>query len=231
MGVLIFTLGFDASSVMARFTEMEVKGTEELVFLVPAKTTDRSENTILSIQQFINSLNLRGQPITGEFIRIKESLTEDAIQTLYTKLSAKQGRFIFDLSGGLRVLVLIAHIVAQLLRNRVDEVSLRLESSNEKVRIPLFELAKLTDAENRVLEEIDKNRESTQRKMALRTDRKISSVSRVLNDLEIKGLVLKKEGKPSTYNLTKVGSLILNWQNDTNHHLKRSNHSQQIKSS
>ncbi|HET7284027.1 MAG TPA: hypothetical protein VFI70_05025 [Nitrososphaeraceae archaeon] len=88
MGVLIFTLGFDASSVMARFTEMEVKGTEELVFLVPAKTTDRSENTILSIQQFINSLNIRGQPITGEFIRIKESLTEDAIQTLYTKLSA-----------------------------------------------------------------------------------------------------------------------------------------------
>jgi hypothetical protein len=53
--ILIFTLGFDASAVIARFTEIEVKGTEELVFLVPSKSTDRSENTILSLQQFVNS--------------------------------------------------------------------------------------------------------------------------------------------------------------------------------
>jgi hypothetical protein len=53
--ILIFTLGFDASAVIALFTEIEVKGTEELVFLVPSKSTDRSENTILSLQQFVNS--------------------------------------------------------------------------------------------------------------------------------------------------------------------------------
>jgi CRISPR locus-related DNA-binding protein len=135
--VLIFTLGFDASAVIAPFTEIKVKGTEELVFLVPAKSTDRSENTILSLQQFVNSLNIRGQHITHEFIRIKENLTDNAIQTVYTKLSAKKGRFIFDLSGGLRVLVLIAYAVAQLLRDRVDEVSLRLESSSEKVTMLL----------------------------------------------------------------------------------------------
>lgn len=212
--ILIFTLGFDASAVIARFTEIEVKGTEELVFLVPAKSTDRSENTILSLQQFINSLNLRGQHIVVEFIRIKENLTEDAIQTVYAKLSAKQGRFTFDLSGGLRALVLIGYTVAQLLRDRVDEVSLRLESSNEKVTMPLLQLAELTDVEYRVLEEIDKNRESTQRRMALRTDRKISSVSRVLSDLESKGLIFKKEGKPSIYSLTKLGNLILQRQKD-----------------
>jgi CRISPR locus-related DNA-binding protein len=200
---------------MTRFTEIEVSGAEDLVFIVPAKTTDRSENTILSIQQFINSLNLRGEHLSVEFIRIKENPTDDAIQTVYTKLSAKTGRFIFDLSGGLRALVLIAFSVAQLLRTRVDEVSLRLESSNEKVTMPLFELARLTDAENRVLEEIDKNRESTQRKMARRTDRKISSISGVLTDLESKALVFKKEGKPSVYNITTIGSLILKWQNDT----------------
>jgi hypothetical protein len=34
--VSIFTVGFDASVVMARFTEIEVKRREELVFLVPA---------------------------------------------------------------------------------------------------------------------------------------------------------------------------------------------------
>jgi CRISPR locus-related DNA-binding protein len=104
--ILIFTLGFDASAVIARFSEIDIKGTE-LVFLVPAKSTDRSENTILSLQQFINSLNLRGQHIAVEFIRISRNLTDDAIQTVYTKLAAKQGRFTFDLSGGLRVLVLI----------------------------------------------------------------------------------------------------------------------------
>jgi CRISPR locus-related DNA-binding protein len=206
--ILVFTLGFDASAVIARFSEIEVKGTE-LVFLVPAKSTDRSENTILSLQQFINSLNLRGQHIAVEFIRINENLTDDAIQTVYTKLAAKQGRFTFDLSGGLRVLVLIGYTVAQLLLDRVDEVSLKLESSNEKVTMPLFRLDELTDAEYRVLEEVDKNRESTQRKIALRTDRKISSVSRVLYDLESKGLVFKKEGKPSIYSLTKLGNLML----------------------
>jgi len=218
--ILIFTLGFDASSVIARFSEIEFKRTEELVFLVPAKSTDRSENTILSLQQFINSLNLRGQHITSEFIRIKENSPDEAIETVYTKLSTKQGRFIFDLSGGLRVLVLIAYTVAQLLRERVEEVSLRLESNSEKVTMPLLELSKLTDAEYRVLEEIDKNRESTQRKMALRTDRRISSISRILTDLETKGLIFKKDGKPSIYNPTKLGSLVLNWQKDTTYYVK-----------
>jgi hypothetical protein len=57
--LLVFTLGFDASADMARFTEKEVKDAEEPVLLVPAKSTDRSENTIPSLQQFISSVNFR----------------------------------------------------------------------------------------------------------------------------------------------------------------------------
>jgi CRISPR locus-related DNA-binding protein len=212
--IIVFTLGFDASAVIARLTELELKGIEEFVFLVPSSSTDRSENTILTLQQFISSLNLRGKHLRSEFIRVKENSIVDSMEAVYDKLSSKEGHFIFDLSGGLRALVIIAYTVAQLLRARVDEVSSRLENSSEKVTIPLIEIAKSTDVEIRLLQEIDKARESTQRKMARNTDRRISSVSRVLADLEKRGLVIKKEGKPSIYAITKLGHLMLKWQED-----------------
>jgi CRISPR locus-related DNA-binding protein len=212
--IIVFTLGFNATAVMARINEIAVQAGEEFVFLVPAKGSDRSENTILTIQQFINSVNIRGQKIIYERISVKENSTEEAIQAVYDKLSVKKGHFIFDLSGGFRVLVLIAYTVAQLLRNRVDEVSLRVEDSNEKVTMPLLDLAKPTEAEIRILEEINTKRECTQRKMAHSIDRKISSVSRILTDLEARGLINKRDGKPSIYNLTNLGSLILKWQQD-----------------
>jgi CRISPR locus-related DNA-binding protein len=109
---------------MAQLSEIAIKRHEELVFLVPAKPSEKSENTILNIQQFINSLKARGQNINYEFIQIKENSTEHAILITYNALSEKEGHFIFDLSGGLRVLVLVAFTVALLLRERVDEVSL-----------------------------------------------------------------------------------------------------------
>lgn len=96
-----------------------------------------------------------------------------------------------------------------MLRDRVDEVSLRLENSSEKVSVPVLELAKPSETEVRILKEIYKSREPTQRKMARNLDRKISSISRTLARLETKGLVTKKEGKPSVYSLTRLGSLML----------------------
>lgn len=100
--IIVFTLGFDATAVLARITEIALQGDEEFVFLVPTKTTERSENTILTIQQFINSLNTRGLKIIYEFIRVNENSVSDAMQSTYDKLSTKNGSFIFDLSGGLR---------------------------------------------------------------------------------------------------------------------------------
>jgi hypothetical protein len=61
---------------MARINEIAVQAGEEFVFLVPAKGSDRSENTILTIQQFINSVNIRGQKIIYERICVKENSTE-----------------------------------------------------------------------------------------------------------------------------------------------------------
>jgi predicted transcriptional regulator len=45
--------------------------------------------------------------------------------------------------------------------------------------------------------------------MARNMDRKISSVSRILEDLQAKALILKKYGKPSMYNITDMGRLML----------------------
>lgn len=215
--IIVFTLGFDATAVLARITEIALQGDEEFVFLVPTKATERSENTILTIQQFINSLNTRGLKIIYEFIRVNENSVSDATQTTYDKLSTKNGSFIFDLSGGLRALVIIGYIVAQLLRNRVHEVSSRLESSNEKVIIPLFDLTRPTQAEIRILDKIDRNKELTQKEIAEDIDRKVSSVARVLMDLEAKGFVIKSNGKPSRYALTKIGSLILKSSSELKH--------------
>lgn len=79
-------------------------------------------------------------------------------------------------------LVIVGYIVAQLLRNRVHEVSSRLESSNEKVIIPLFDLTRPTQAEIRILDKINRNKELTQKEIAENIDRRVSSVARVLTD-------------------------------------------------
>jgi CRISPR locus-related DNA-binding protein len=187
----------------------------EFIFLVPENTTGRSENTFLMIKQFMDVLNTRGPKIKYEFVHINEEYVKKSLQVAYDKLSEKKGHFIFDLSGGLRVLVITAYILAQLLRNRVLELSCRVENSSKKVTLPLLPLFKLTQADVRILKKIFKDKESTQREIASDIGRKISSVSRVIMDLEMQGFVSKMEGKPSRYVLTELGSLILKWQIDS----------------
>jgi DNA-binding MarR family transcriptional regulator len=77
-------------------------------------------------------------------------------------------------------------MVALLLGDRVQEVSSRLEK-RKKSGIPLLQIAKITDVEIRILKKIQTDGESTQRQIARDTNRKISSVSRILTDLEAKG--------------------------------------------
>jgi DNA-binding Lrp family transcriptional regulator len=57
----------------------------------------------------------------------------------------------------------------------------------KKGGIPLLQIAKITDVEIRILKKIQADGESTQRKIARDTDRKVSSVSRILTDLEANG--------------------------------------------
>jgi predicted transcriptional regulator len=90
-----------------------------------------------------------------------------------------------------------------------------VENSSKKVTLPLLPLFKLTQADVRILKKIFKDKESTQREIASDIGRKISSVSRVIMDLEMQGFVSKMEGKPSRYVLTELGSLILKWQIDS----------------
>jgi DNA-binding MarR family transcriptional regulator len=77
-------------------------------------------------------------------------------------------------------------MVALLLGDRVQEVSSRLEK-RKKSGISLLQIAKITDVEIRILKKIQADGESTQRQIARDTNRKISSVSRILTDLEANG--------------------------------------------
>jgi hypothetical protein len=92
--VIIFTLGFDTTAIMARISELGIIGDDEFIFLVPEKTTGRSENTFLMIKQFMDVLNTRGPKIKYEFVHINEGYLNKSLQAAYDKLSEKKGHFI-----------------------------------------------------------------------------------------------------------------------------------------
>jgi CRISPR locus-related DNA-binding protein len=205
---IVFTLGFDVTSVIATLSGTGLEGKEHLVFIVPATLTSRAVSSQKSLENHLEVLNARGFKLTYEFLSVREDDSAGAIAHIYNTL-VKYDEILVELSGGLRYLILVTYLAAMVLRQRVREVAVRLESDGRRVLIPLLEPSKLTQSDARMLRELKSAGYQNQRQLATSIGRRISSVSRTLARLEKMGFVSSRGSRPSTFGITLLGEVFL----------------------
>jgi CRISPR locus-related DNA-binding protein len=209
MKAIVFTLGFDVTSVIARLSEMELSGREHLVFVVPELSSPRAIASQKALENHIAVLNSRGFKITFEFLKVEENDAAKAAAIIYNALSRHEN-IVVELSGGLRYLILVTFLAAMALRGRVEEVATRLESDGRHIVIPTLEPSPLTTPDARVLEELRASGPQNQRQLAASVGRRVSSISRSLSKLEKMGFVNSSGSHPCSYSISPLGKIFLN---------------------
>lgn len=208
MKAIVFTLGFDVTSVITRLSEMGLAGREHLVFIVPESSSPRATASQKTLENHISVLNSRGFELTFEFLKLEESDAAKAVAKVYGALSRYEN-IVIELSGGLRYLILITFLAAMILRGRVEEVATRLESNGKHIVMPVFEPSSLTNSEARVLGELRTSGSQNQRQLATNIGRRISSISRSLSRLEKMGFVKSSGFHPRSYSISPLGQIFL----------------------
>lgn len=209
MKAVVFTLGFDVTSVIARLSEIGLAGSEHLVFVIPESSSPRAIASQTTLENHINVLNSRGFKLTFEFLKVEEDEAVKAVATIYNAL-LRHENIVVDLSGGLRCLVLATFLATMALRGRVEEVATRLESDGRRIVIPILEPSPLATSDARVLEALRSSGTQNQRHLAASIGRRISSISRSLSKLEKMGFVNSSRSHPRSYGVSPLGEIFLN---------------------
>lgn len=205
---IVFTLGFDVTSIVARLSETGLEGREQLIFIIPTTSSPRAISSQKAIENHISVLNARGFKLTYQFLAVEDQNSSEAVASIYSALASFDEIFM-DLSGGLRFLIVTTFLAAMALRHRIKEVVMRLESDGRRVTIPLFEPGKLTRAEANVLVELKSSGSRNQRQLAASVSRRVSSISRTLARLEKMGFVISTGSHPTVFRITPLGEIFL----------------------
>lgn len=218
MKAIVFTLGFDVTSVIARLSETGLEGKEHLVFIIPATSSTRAISSQKALENYVTVLNARGFKLTYRFLAVEDDDSAKAVANIYSALVAYD-EIIIELSGGLRYLILATFLAAMALGRRVKEVATRLESDGRRLIVPLFEPSKLTRSDARILHELKSSGPRNQRQLAASVRRRVSSVSRTLTRLGKMGFVSSTGSHPSTFRITPLGEVFLH-NYETNERIK-----------
>jgi CRISPR locus-related DNA-binding protein len=205
---IVFTLGFDVTSIVARLSETGLEGSEQLIFIIPTTSSPRAISSQKAIENHISVLNARGFKLTYRFLAVEDQDSSKAIASIYSALVPYEEIFM-DLSGGLRFLIVATFLAAMALRHRIKEVVMRLESDGRRVTIPLFEPGKLTRAEANILLELKSLGFRNQRELAASVSRRVSSISRTLARLQKMGFVISTGSHPTIFQITPLGEIFL----------------------
>ncbi|MEM0272587.1 MAG: CRISPR-associated CARF protein Csa3 [Thermoprotei archaeon] len=209
MATLVFTLGFDVSAVVAKISEVGLGGDEEIVVVTVKSDSGRARLGVTTVKSHVEVLNSRGMRLKFRVVELEPERGDPLLdlEKLYDVLKGSSD-VSFELSGGMRYCVLLCYMVALLLGDSVRDVSTRLESSGVAVGLPILRAVSPTSVEIKVLVELSRGG-ATQRDLAERLGRKMSSVSRVLAGLVEKSLVAVNSGKPKSYAVTPLGKIYL----------------------
>ena len=205
---IVFTLGFDVTSVIARLSEIGLEGVEHLVFITLANSSPRALSTQKTLESHITILNARGLKLTFEFLAVEEDDAAKAVAKIYNVL-AQYDHIYTELSGGLRYLIIVTFLAVMILRGRVKEVTTRLESDGRRLLIPLFEPRPLPTPDAKVLQELRRVGPRSQKQLATSVRRKVSNISRTLTRLEKLGFVKSSGSHPINYGITPLGEVFL----------------------
>jgi len=204
---LVFTLGFDVTTIIARLSELNLNGREHLIFIVPEISSPRAVVSRKSIESHIAVLNSRGFNLSSEFLVINND-AKGAIAQILETLN-KHDKIFVELSGGLRYLVLATYIASNLLKDKVETVSARLETDGSRISIPLLGSIAVSRPDLRLLQELESLGRGSQLQIAKIMAKRISSVSRSLARLQRMGLIEVSASHPRIYVVSSLGRVFL----------------------
>lgn len=205
---IAFTLGFDATSVIARLSEVSLHGDENLVFIVPRSSSARAIATQKTLESHVAALNSHGFKLNLKYVEIGEEEPSVAIAQIYDSLS-ESGNIIVELSGGMRYLVLVTFLACLILANKVIEVTTRLESDGRKVRLPLLNVNNLRSTDAKLLEQLSRFKDLDRKELASFLEVNVSNISRPLTKLDKEGFVVSKGSHPERLSITPLGRVLL----------------------
>jgi CRISPR-associated protein Csa3 len=204
--VLLFTMGFDERFVLRSILRNGLQSGETILLILPENGEEtRAEKAINTLKTFVRQTQ---HDAKIELIRVKLDDVYSAVSEIGSVLRATRERIIANLSGGMRLLILVT-LAAILSSGAKARIEVDMESGKGAVILPL-ELYKSLDLEHvdivimRELSSIGKKATLDELAESLKMSK--SSVWRRMKSLEERGLVASsKAGRKIEYNLTESG--------------------------
>lgn len=206
------TFGWTEAPVISSILRYGLKKGDRIKLITPTREDERSVAALRDLKKFIENYIKEVEVIT---LRIDVENFMDGVLKLKKEIESEVGReVIINLSGGMRVLVLMAYIAASL--SDLQNLLIELETEDRKVlsRVPKLrveELARLKTLPwptHRVMLELTRGPMNAA-ELRRRLNIPASTFHRTIEELVSKGYVIKeKTGKTFILSLTEHGRLI-----------------------
>ncbi len=205
---LIATLGFDEKFCYRAILRHGIKEGDEII-LITAEKVEKVEKAYEWIKKLIQTSF--SEKVRVQLFEVNVENAEEAIKNVLEIIKKVDGRAIVNLSGGMRVLVVIV-LLACILASMNVKVEIEKEDLSGVIDFQsnLIRLVKSppTATELEILRLIEMGSNSVQ-EIAKRLEKDESTVRRHLIELEKSGLITAEKRKPLIVKLTNLARLFL----------------------
>lgn len=190
----VFNMGFDYSHVTSVLTREGVEAGSRIYLLTPKQIEERQENSIRQLRSYLDNST---KDVELNRIEMRENFEENvlALSELLTDLD----KVVLSLSGGPRN-YLVPLVVSSVFRESgIERVYMKsdLDNSLDCINLPQYG-ENLSDRERKIIGFLENVKEANISKITEEVEIAQSTVSRIVKEMEEKGLVeteRNKEGK------------------------------------
>ena len=208
---LIATFGWTEQFVLSSVLKYGLEQGDKIVLLVPDVKDEKSEAVIRDFKAFLKKY---GEGIEVTVRRVSLESFDSAVATIASIIRelSSRGECIFNLSGGMRVLILAAYTAILLTCPKKVKIEVETEDRKRVFGIPniaIGELVRLKDASYRILTEVV-SKEILSSELIKKLKMPISTFHKNLRELERNGLIeLRREGRSYMIRASPLGKLVV----------------------
>lgn len=208
--VLILTLGFDEKFCYRAILRHDIKESDRILIFT-GKIIDKTKNAYKMIKEFLHKSY--GEKIKVDLIELDSSnLIGSMRRVIATLNSLPEDKWIINLSGGMRFVILTVILSVLMHSNRNIVVEMETEDLSSLIIVPptIFVLIeeKLTDERYEVLKIISEGFSDVKR-ISSKLKRKRSTIRKHIQALLKMGLIEAKRRKPLIVEINEIGKLAL----------------------
>ena len=208
--ILMLTLGFDERFAYRAILRHDVRE-GDMIFLITGKITDKVEKAHKMVKEFISKSY--GESVNVKVVELDPTDLIGSIGRLVAIISSMgDSRFVVNLSGGMRVVIVSTLLAFLLLRMRNVKVEIELEDLSGVVEVPESLMALITSHLPRGGVEILKvaaQGQVTAKDLSRTLSKDRSTIRKQIKRLVNLGLLRIKKRKPLTIELTDLGRLLM----------------------